>query len=117
MEKLSKKELKEQYKNRTVTGGVYCIKCDDNGHMWMKSTKDLEGQKNRLAFSISTNSCPEPDMLTEWNQYGANSFSFVVLEDMKKGETQTEREFTNDIELLLEMWIEKQQQEGFKRGD
>lgn len=117
MEKLIKKKLKEQYKNRTVTGGVFCIKCNGNGRMWIKFTKDMEGQKNRLAFSISTNSCPEPSMLDEWNLYGARSFSFVVLEDMKKGEMQTEGEFTNDIELLLEMWIEKQQQEDLKRGD
>lgn len=117
LKNISKKELKEQYKNRAVMGGIYCIKCNGNSRMWIKSTKNMTGQKNRLEFSISTNSCPEPDMLAEWNQYGAKSFSFVVLEEMKKGETQTEREFSNDIDLLLEMWIEKQQQEDLKKGD
>lgn len=111
-EKFSKKVLKEQYKNREVIGGVYGIKCNGNGRMWIKSTKDMAGQKNKLAFSISVNSCPEPGMLAEWDQYGSKSFSFIILEEMKKKDTQTDREFTNDIHLLLEMWIEKQQQEG-----
>ena len=109
MEKLSKKELQEQYKNRIVIGGVYCIECNGNGRRWIKSTKDIAGQKNRFEFFISTNCCPEPSMSTEWNQYGAKTFSFVVLDEIKKGETQTEREFTEDIEVLLKMWIEKQQ--------
>jgi hypothetical protein len=108
MENNTKKQLKEQYKNREVIGGVYGVKCEGNGRMWIKSTKNMTGQKNRLAFSIAANSCPEPGMLAEWNQYGAKSFSFVILEQIKKKEVQTEREFSNDIELLLEMWMEKQ---------
>ncbi len=106
MDKFTKRELKENYKNRAVVGGVYCIKCNANDRMWIKSTKDMKGQKNKFAYSISTNSCLEPQMYQEWNQYGAESFSFVILEEIKKGETQTELEFTEDIGILLEMWIE-----------
>lgn len=108
MEKLSKKEIKEQYKNRKVTGGIYCIKCNGNGRIWVKSTKDIAGQKNRFEFFVSTNFCPEPGMNPEWSQYGANSFSFAVLEEIEKGETQTDREFAEDIKLLYDMWMEKQ---------
>ncbi|SHO45085.1 GIY-YIG nuclease family protein [Anaerocolumna xylanovorans] len=112
MENFSKKEIKEQYKNRIVIGGVYCIKCNGNGRTWIKSTKDITGQINKLNFFVSTNSCPEPGMYSEWNQYGANSFSFTILEEIKKGETQTDREFAEDICVLYDMWMEKQQQES-----
>lgn len=111
MEKNNKKQLKDNYKNRAMIGGVYCIKCSGNDRKWIKSTKDIPGQKNRYKFFFSTNTCPEPSMITEWNSYGAESFSFIILEEINKGETQTEREFTNDLESLLEMWIEKQKQE------
>ena len=109
MENLSKKELKEHYKSRNVIGGIYCVKCSGNGRTWLKSTKDIVGQKNRYEFFITTNSCPEPGMRSEWDRYGAGSFSFTVLEEIIKTETQTDREFTDDISILLEMWIEKQQ--------
>lgn len=114
MDKFLKKELKEQYKNRTVIGGVYCIKCNSNGRQWIKSTMDMTGQKNRFDFSVSVDSCLEPSMRLEWTQYGAESFSFQILEEIKKGETQTEKEFADDVEALLEMWIEKQQQKNLK---
>lgn len=106
MEKHSRKELKEQYKNREVIGGVYCIKCNANGRMWIKSTKDMQSVKKRFEFFTETNTCPEMCMYAEWNQYGPETFSFAVLEELKKGETQTEREFSDDIDALLQMWIE-----------
>jgi hypothetical protein len=101
MEQFSKRDRKEQYKNRVVTGGIYCIKCSGNGRTWIKSTKDLAGQKNKFEFFTSTNFCPEPGMNLEWKQYGANSFSFTVLE------TQTDQEFAEDIRTLYDMWMEK----------
>ena len=107
MEKLNKKEKMEQYKNRTVIGGIYCIKCKDSGNQWIKSTKDLQGQKNRFGFFVSTEFCPEPGMSQDWKQYGAASFSFEILEELEKGETQTDKEFAEDIRVLLDIWKEK----------
>jgi hypothetical protein len=106
MERLSKKEIKEQYKNRTLTGGIYCIKCSGNGRAWIKATNDIEGQRNKFHFFVSTDSCPEPTMRPDWLQYGAEAFSFSVLEKLEKGETQTDKEFADDIQALYEMWLE-----------
>jgi hypothetical protein len=105
MERHSKKEIKEQYKNRKLIGGIYSIKCNGNGRIWFKSTNDLEGQINKFNFFVSTNFCPEPTMRVDWNQYGAQAFSFTVIEKLEKSETQTEKEFTDDIHALHEMWI------------
>ncbi|MGF7143449.1 hypothetical protein HNQ56_001872 [Anaerotaenia torta] len=112
MEQFSKKDRKEQYKTRLVTGGVYCIECSGNGRKWIKSTQDLAGQKNKFEFFVSTNLCPEPGMNSEWKQYGANSFSFTILEEINKGETQTDQEFAEDIHTLYDMWLEKQSAAG-----
>ena len=105
MERNSKKEIKDQYKNRKLVGGIYSIKCNGSGRIWIKSTKDLEGQFNKFNFFVTTNSCPEPTMRADWNQYGAQSFSFSVIEKLEKSETQTENDFANDVRALYEMWI------------
>lgn len=107
MDNLSKKELKEYYKNRKVTGGAYRVTCSGNDRTWIRFTKNMEGEKNKYEFFLSTNSCPEPGMLTEWNRYGSKSFSFTVLEEIEKGESQTDREFADDVAVIYEMWIEK----------
>ncbi len=107
MEKQSKRELQQQYKSRTMVGGVYSVTCDGNGHTWIRSTKDMAGQKNKYEFFISTNLCPEPGMSADWNNYGASSFHFTVLEELEKGEIQTDREFADDLKVMLELWTEK----------
>lgn len=111
MGKLSKKDLKEQYKNRVIIGGIYCVKCSVTDNLWIRSTTDMQGSKNRFAFSVSTNSCPEICMIEEWKQFGANAFSFEILEEIKKKQIQTECEFLDDVNTLLDLWTEKSNDE------
>jgi hypothetical protein len=107
MDSMRRKELKNTYKEKAAIGGIYRILCKGNGRTWMKSTTNLAGQKNKFIFSVSINSCPEPIMQMEWMEYGAQSFSFAILEELKQKESQTEREFSEDIKALLEIWQEK----------
>ena len=104
-----RKELKKLYQNRTIVGGVYCIACGESGSSWLKATKNLQEQKNRFQFFAATNGCPEPAMRADWERYGARAFSFTVLEELEKKETQSEAEYARDIETLLELWRGKRE--------
>ncbi len=107
MQKESQKELKEKYKNRVRIGGVYCIKCRDTNDLWIRGTKDIHSSKNRFAFSVSMNSCPELSMADQWKLSGPDAFTFEILEEIEKEDTQTEGEFEEDINSLVEYWNEK----------
>lgn len=110
MDKEKRKELMDAYKNRTVIGGIYCIKCSGNGRKRIKATTDMQGAKNLYQSSIDVSGCPEPSMMKEWSEYGTASFSFICLEELKKGETQTAAEFAADVKALYELWLEKEKQ-------
>lgn len=107
MEHLSKKELKDQYKNRVLTGGIYRIQCSGDESYWLRTSLDMQGSRNRFAFSKSTDSCPELCMLKAWKLYGESAFSFEIVEELEKKETQTQRQFSDDINTLLQLWNEK----------
>ncbi len=107
MDKNSRKNLSAQYKNRTVDGGVYCIKCAKTDQIWLHKTTDMQGSQNRFSFSVATKTCLEPSMLDAWNQYGTDAFTFEVLETLTKKESQAIEEFSDDISVLFGMWQEK----------
>jgi len=107
MDKQSRKELKEQYKSRKIVGGIYAIRCSETGECWIRKTIDLQGSINRFAFFCSTDACPEGCMRSSWKEYGAETFSIEVMEELEKKELQTRKEFADDIEVLLEIWQEK----------
>lgn len=107
MDKLTKKDLKDRYKNREVIGGVYRIICNESGNFWLKSCVDMQSAKNRFTFSVNMNTFPEAGMLEDWKKFGADSFSLEVLEEIKKKETQSDKEFSDDVDLMFEIWTEK----------
>ena len=107
-----RKELKKSYQSRTIVGGVFRISCEESSHAWIKATKNLQEQKNRFGFAMQTGGCPEPGMWADWKQYGSKAFSFTVMEELEKKESQSEDEFARDIEALLELWNAGRENEG-----
>lgn len=102
-----RKELLEQYKQRTVVGGIYRIRNTVTGHSYVNFDDDLTGAENRHRFSVTTNTCILPEMREDWLAYGAASFTFERLEELEKKPEQSRAEFLADLETLLELWREK----------
>jgi len=46
----SRKELKEQYRNREIIGWVYCIICKENGKYWLRAKKNYKHLKTDFYF-------------------------------------------------------------------
>lgn len=112
MDAEKKKALADACKKQNSEGGIYCIACSGNGQKWIKKTRDIAGIKHRFDFSLSIGSCPEPVMRQAWDTYGAESFSFTVLETLKMGDEQTAAEYSDDLDALLEMCVEKMNENG-----
>lgn len=102
-----RKELISRYKQQKDTGGICVIKNTKNGRYLLTAEKNTQGSRNRFAFSQSTGSCVTLKVQQDWKEYGPAAFTFEVLEEMEQKETQTDREFTEDLSLLLELWREK----------
>ena len=95
------------YKERRQLGGVYRIVNTKNGRYMLLSAANLQGAKNRFAFSKNTNFCQMLKMKADWDAYGAEAFELEVLEELKMGKEQTDQEFTEDLKVLQQMWEDR----------
>ena len=103
----SKKELQAQYREREIIGGVCAIRNTQNNKILLEATVNLHSSKNRFEFSQKTGSCVYLKLQNDWNEQGGDTFVFEILEELKKSDTQSERDFKADVDLLLEIWRDK----------
>lgn len=102
-----KRRLKDEYKQKLNIGAVYVLECSGNHRRWIRSTINIQGIRNRFQFAASMKVCPDPVTCSECDQYGCDSISLAVLEELQMKEGQTVKEFSDEIELLQELWTEK----------
>lgn len=68
------------YKERKVVGGVYLVRCEASGEMWVGQWSDIGTIQNRLWFSLRQGASPHRDLLAAWRRHGEGQFSFEILE-------------------------------------
>lgn len=54
-----------------------------------------------------TGSCVHHPLSKDWEKYGGNAFCFEILEEIEKKAEETEKEFSESLQVLLELWKEK----------
>lgn len=107
-----KRALLAEYKARPLTGGVCAIRNTATGRILLSGAVNADGYRNRFEFSVSSGSCVQPALSDDWAEYGAGSFAFQILEELKKTPEQSDKAFQKDLETLTEIWREKLEKEG-----
>ena len=104
---MDKKELQDAYKQRKVIGGLCAIQNTANGKMLLAAVTNLQGYKNRFEFAKGSSGCIDLKLKADWEKFGKDVFEFVILEELVKNDLQTDKEFSEDVKTLKEMWLEK----------
>ena len=107
MKPQNKKDIIAAYKTRAQIGGVYAVTNTQSGKSLVLASADIGGIRKRYEFSALTGGCFHPKLQQDANRLGSGAFSFAVLEELEKKAAQTDREFADDLEVLLSLWLEK----------
>ncbi len=108
-----KKELKQQYQEIAIVAGVYQIKNNINGKVFIDSTRNLK-TINGVKFSLENGAFHNKELQLEWSNYGKDAFSIDILEKLKVEDSP----YFNEKEALKELenkWLEQLQPYG-ERG-
>ena len=110
---MNKKELINQYKQTIQPMGIYQVKNLKNGKIFIGSAHDLRGRINSNRFQLKNGSHFNKDLQNDFNEMGEENFSFEVLDNLKPKE-EAGFDYTEELKLLEEMWLEKLQPYGEK---
>lgn len=103
-----KAELKAAYKqnaHRLRRMGVYAIRNQLNGKVYLDATTNLDGAIERDRLWLSKGGHLNVSLQHDWNSYGSEAFRFEILEMLKP--TDDPRDYPAEIALLLEIWKEE----------
>ncbi len=104
----TRKELKEEYKQMKFKMGVFQIKNNVNGKIFIGSSLDLiaiwHAQKLQLDIGIHPNS----ELQKDWKEFGAENFSYEIIEEIKQNDDKP-IDYAKEIKVLEEMIIDEVQ--------
>lgn len=106
-----KKKLKEEYKQKGDPMGVYQIRNTVNDKVLIGASLNLTGILNRHKFGLQMGNHQNRTLQAEWNEFGAESFAFEILDELTPTEAPG-RDYREDLASLEELWLEKLQPYG-----
>ena len=107
MKPQNKKDLLAAYKQRKQIGGVYAVTNTKTGRMLVLASAEISGIQKRYEFAEMTGGCFHPKLQRDAETYGNGAFTFTVLETLEKKDTQTDKEFADDLDMLLQLRLEQ----------
>jgi hypothetical protein len=82
MDNTSKKDAIRDYKERKQLQGVFAIRCDVSGEVWVASSPNLDAIQNREWFALRSGLHRNKAMQAAWNAHGDASFRFEIVEEV-----------------------------------
>jgi len=111
-------DLRRAYKESPRQAGIFQIKNTHTGKILLGSSTNLHGPLNKHRFMLSIGGHDNAGLQKDWNQFGADAFSFDILEIVKPSNDPLFN-LDDELTLLEQIWLEKLQpfgERGYNQG-
>jgi group I intron endonuclease len=105
---MNKKEMINKYKQTIQPMGIYQIRNMKSGKIYIGSAKNLRGKINSNKFQLKNGLHLNKEMQKDFIEIGEEGFSFDVLDYLKPKE-DLNYDYTEELKILEDMWLEKLQ--------
>ncbi|MCP3135759.1 GIY-YIG nuclease family protein [Pyxidicoccus xibeiensis] len=104
--KPTRAELKRAYKEKPPPMGVFAVRNRANGKVLVGTSMNIPGMLNRIRFELTTGMGRFPELLEDWRRYGADSFSFDVLDVLEPSE-EPGADPKEELKVLEALWLDR----------
>ncbi len=80
MQPADRKQAIADYKKREAVAGIYAVRCDATGQVWVGQALNLGSIENRTTFTLRTGGHANRDLQAAWTTHGSESIRVEVLE-------------------------------------
>jgi len=109
IDKQRRKELIEQYKEIKTYMGIFQIKNNVNGKIFIDSCPNLKNRWFTLKWHLDMGSHPNSELQKDWNELGPVAFIYEVLEQKEADKVDDIRW---ELKKMKKKWLEKLQPYG-----
>lgn len=102
----SRKELKREYREKPLVPGVFQIKNNVNGKVFLGSSLNIDGPLNAHEFMLYSGSHRNAELQADYKKFGADVFSFDVLGVVKLSD-EPGFKLEDELETLEQLWLEE----------
>lgn len=103
---MDKKELKKQYLQNPPAMGIFKVENLINKKIFIDFGLNVKGKINSCKFQLDNNSHPNKILQEDYKNFGANNFTFEIIDFLEPKENDA-KNYTDELQILEEMWIEK----------
>lgn len=104
MDKQQRAEIRAAYKKAPQPAGVFMIKNNVTGKILLGSSLNLNGPMNRIKFELTFGWHKNRPLQEDWNRYGADNFSFEIVEQLEPSDDPTVN-LSDELTALEELWL------------
>lgn len=105
---MDKKELKRKYKDMVHPMGLFVIRNQKNGRIFIGSGLDLNACMNSNRFQLKNGLHGNRELQREFTESAGEGFSFEILDSISPRDGETEVSQT-ELKALESLWLEKLQ--------
>lgn len=110
----TRKELKMEYKNMKFRMGVFRIKNEVNGKIYIGSSTDLIAVWNSQRFQLEAGLHSCDSLQADWKTFGPDNFTYEIVEEIKQDDDDIQKDYSKDIKALEELIVDELQPCGEK---
>jgi hypothetical protein len=102
---MTKKELKESYKNMKFKMGVFQLRNRVNGKIFIESSLNLDAIWNRHRLELNYGSHRNKMLQNDWNSMGSDSFVFEIIGQLEE-QSDKKVDYQKEIKIFEQLYID-----------
>lgn len=98
----TKKELKEEYKQKKPVAGVFQVKNNKSGMVLIEESLNINSKWNRHRTELKFGSHRNKKLQNDWNEIGEDNFAFSILSELEIKDDDTFN-LNDEVKVLRQM--------------